>query len=85
MILLFSLSAYIIMWDAQILSELISISLMALLIAVWLWLAGAWQWYKVVSLVAIPFFWVFTRDTNAYTILMIAGILVIVGGCKAYL
>lgn len=78
-ILLFTLSDYIIMWDGLLLSESISLSLMALFIVTWLWLLEGWNRQKVALMLATAFLWVFTRDTNAWVILMIAGVSAAVG------
>jgi hypothetical protein len=75
MILLFSLSAEVIMWDGVILSDSISISLMALLIAGGLWLLEGWGWFKAAAVALVAFTWAFARDTNAWILLMIAGAL----------
>jgi len=45
-ILLFSLSDQIVMWDALLLSDSITISLLALFVACWLSLLAEWQWGK---------------------------------------
>ncbi len=77
MILVFSLSAEIIMWDGVILSDSISLSLMALFIASWLWLVEDWQWFKVALLTLAAFLWSFAKDTNAWVVLMIAALIII--------
>jgi hypothetical protein len=76
-VLLFSLSAEIIMWDGVLLSDSISLSLMALFIAGWLWLLESWRWHKAALIVLVALFWAFTRDTNAWLVLMTAGALMI--------
>jgi hypothetical protein len=77
LILLFSLSAEIIMWDGVLLPDSISLSLMALLIAGWLRLLKSWQWHKAMLVTLIALFWSFTQDTNAWLVLMTAGALLI--------
>ena len=77
--LVFSLSTDIVMWDWQVLSESISLSLLALFIASWLWLIQEWHWGKAAIVLVIGFFLTFTRDTNAYVMLMVAGLLTSVG------
>ena len=74
-ILLFSLSAEIILWDGIMLCDSISLSLMALFIAGWLWLLEGWDLRKVALVVTLAFLWSFTYDTNAWVVLMIAAIL----------
>ena len=75
LILLLSLERHIAGWDVVMLTESLSISLMALFLAAWLWLLINWSWWKVtlLSIVAIP--WAFTRDTNSWILLMIAGLI----------
>jgi hypothetical protein len=72
MILLLSLDRYIIGWDSVLLTESLSLSLMALFIAGWSWLIKGWSWGKVIFLLLVALFWTFSRDTNAWVILMIA-------------
>ena len=76
-ILLFSLSAEIMMWDGVMLADSISLSLMALVIASWLWLLEDWQWFKVALVTFAAFLWAFSKDTNAWTVLMIAALLIL--------
>jgi hypothetical protein len=65
-ILTFSLSERIMRWDFLLMSESVSLSLLALYAACWLWLLAEWRWWKVGVLLTVAFFWGFTRDTNAY-------------------
>jgi hypothetical protein len=74
-ILLFSLSAEIILWDGVMLCDSVSLSLMALLIASWLWLLEGWDLRKAALVVTLAFLWSFTYDTNAWAVLMIAALL----------
>jgi hypothetical protein len=75
LILLLSLYRYIIGWDSVLLTESLSLSLLALLIAGWLWLIRGWRWEKALAVLLLSFFWTFCRDTNAWVVLMIALIL----------
>jgi hypothetical protein len=77
MILLFSLSTEIILWDGVMLADSISLSLMALFIASWFWLLEDWQWFKAVLTALAAFSWAFTKDTNAWVVLVIAALLII--------
>lgn len=70
--LLLSLYRRIIGWDATILTESISISLMALFLAACLWLIKGWRWFKVLVVIVVACVWAFSRDTNAWILLMIA-------------
>jgi hypothetical protein len=76
--LAFSLSRDIFMWDPFMGSESISLSVMALFLAAALWLMSGWTTYKAVLLAVTAFFFAFSRDTNAYLLLMIAGIIAVV-------
>jgi hypothetical protein len=77
LILALSLDSHIAGWDLVLLTESLSISLLVLFLAAWLWLLRGWSWGKVavLSLVALP--WAFTRDTNGWILLMIAGLLLL--------
>jgi hypothetical protein len=75
--LVFSLHQKIIGWDATLLTESLSLSWMALFLAGWLWLAKGWRWYKVFTLVCVSVFWAFTRDTNAWLLLMTAAVILL--------
>jgi len=72
LILLLSLYRYVIAWDSVLLTESVSLSLLALSIAGWLWLAQRWRWYKVMLLSLVTLLWTFSRDTNAWVVLMVA-------------
>ena len=82
LVLLFSLSENIIGWDSVMLTESISLSLMALFLASWFYLLKDWKWQKVMLLVVVAFFWTFSRETNAWIILMVAGITTVIGVWK---
>ena len=77
LILALSLDRHIAGWDVIMLTESISISLLALFLATWLWLLGGWSWGKVAVLSLIAFLWAFTRDTNGWILLMLAGLIVL--------
>ena len=79
-VLLFSLSDEIIMWDGFLLSDSIALSLMVLFIASWIWLLESWHWGKALLMLVVAFLWTFSRDTNAWVILMLAAFLFVVGG-----
>jgi hypothetical protein len=82
LMLLLSLYRYVIAWDSVLLTESVSLSLMALLIANWLWLTRGWRWYKVILLSLIAFLWTFSRDTNAWVVLMVALFLFLLLGLR---
>lgn len=72
LILLLSLYRYIIGWDSVLLTESLSLSLMALFIAGWLWLLQGWSGRKALFVLTVGLFWTFCRDTNAWVVLMIS-------------
>lgn len=72
LILLFSLYRYIIGWDSVLLTESLSLSFLALFLAGWLWLIKEWHWGKVIFVLIVGLLWAFSRDTNAWVLLMIA-------------
>ena len=69
-VLLFSLSLAVIRWDHVMLSESVSISLTALVIAGWLELVRAPRRSMVVALLAVMVLWVFARDSNGVIALL---------------
>jgi hypothetical protein len=75
LLLIFSLYRYILGWDSVLLTESLSLSLLALFISGWLWLLRGWRWHKAILLMGIALVWAFCRDTNAWVLLMIAGAL----------
>jgi hypothetical protein len=62
-------------WDTVVMSESISLSLMVLLVAGAIWLAQGWHWAKMPVVTPIALLWAFSRETNAYVLLMIAVVL----------
>lgn len=75
LILAFGLSQNIIMWDPLILSESISISLLALFIGFSIWLLMGWRFYKFVVLAVLSIMLILVRDSYSYFLLMCAGVL----------
>lgn len=65
-ILLLSLAPQVAHWDTILLTESLSISFTAALVAAALWLVRAPSWGRLAALAAVTLLWVFTRDTNAY-------------------
>ena len=68
----FSLSRDIFMWDPFLGSESIALSFTALFLAAAIWLLLEWKTYIAVLLVFIALLMVLTRDTYAYLLLMVA-------------
>jgi hypothetical protein len=78
-ILGFSLAPPVQMWNHIIQSESLSISLMALILAVWMSLLQRWRWEKLIALIFLFAWWTGTRETNVYLGLLVAGMLFFVG------
>ncbi|MGD8405877.1 MAG: hypothetical protein PVJ21_19630 [Anaerolineales bacterium] len=77
-LLAFSMSEEIIMWDYLILSDSIALSILALFCAVCLWALSKWNVASASLLIFLAILLAFVRDTYAYVLLMIAGVLFIV-------
>ncbi len=82
-ILLFSLYRYILGWDSVLRTESLSLSLMALFVAGWLWLIDRWHWGKATLVLVVALLWTFVRDTNAWVILMVALFLLLLIALRA--
>lgn len=65
-VLVFSSSTWIVQWDRVLLSESVSLSLTAGVLALWLVVARRPTWPSVAALLAATTLWVFVRDTNAF-------------------
>jgi hypothetical protein len=65
-VLLFSLTPPVILWDTVLLSESVTLSLFALGVALALLLVRQPAWWLVAALLAVAGLWVFARDSNAY-------------------
>ena len=72
-----SLDRHISGWDFVMMSESLSLSLFAIFIGVNLWLLEGWRTYKVVLILATGFLLAFTRDTNAWLLLIFSVLLTI--------
>jgi hypothetical protein len=72
LVLLFSLTAPVIMWDTVLLSESVTISLFALAVALALLVVQRPTWWLVGGFVATIGLWVFARDSNAYVAACVA-------------
>jgi hypothetical protein len=77
MVLALSLVRHLANWDYVILTESLSISWSVLFLALGIWLSRGWRIDKVIALCIAGFFLAFTRDTNAYLLLMLAGMLIL--------
>lgn len=83
-VLAFTLTRDIYMWDPFLGSESIGLSLTALFLASSIWLLMAWNWRNAALVVLTALLIVFTRDTYAYLLLMIASVSVVVFWFSAY-
>jgi hypothetical protein len=62
-------------WDFTMLTESLSVSWFVIFLAAGIWLLHEWRIERVIALIIVGFFLAFTRDTNAYLLLMLAGLL----------
>jgi hypothetical protein len=76
-LLALSLVRHLAGWDFVMMTESLSLSFFILFIAFGIWLLHEWKIYKVILLSVIAFIFAFTRDTNAYILAMLAGILIL--------
>jgi hypothetical protein len=76
-ILALSLVRHLAGWDFVMMTESLSLSSFALLIACGIWLLRGWRVDKVVILCVIAFLFAFTRDTNAYLLIMFTGMIIL--------
>lgn len=73
-VLTFALATQIVLWDTLLISESISFSLMALMLAAWLSLVWKPSSRRAAVVLSVSLFWAFARDTNADVVLF-AGLL----------
>jgi hypothetical protein len=76
-ILALSLVRHLAGWDFVMMTESLSLSFFALFIACGIWLLHGWRIDKLIVLSIVAFLFAFTRDTNAYILAMIAGLLIL--------
>ncbi|MBN1868542.1 hypothetical protein JW916_14770 [Candidatus Sumerlaeota bacterium] len=80
LILVLGLERHVIMWDWSVFSESPALSLQALFIAGWFWIASRWSWPRAAFLLSIGVLLMFTRETFAWLLLILAlGILPLAG------
>ena len=77
LILLFSLDRHITGWDFVMMTESLSISFLVLFVALFMWLLQGWHTGKVILVMLTAFLLAFTRDTNAWMLLALAGMLLL--------
>jgi len=75
-LLLFALSPTLDSWNAVILSESLSLSVLALLTGLWIDAVSRWSWWKTLPLLLVSFLWMNVRETNAYLALALAAMLI---------
>ena len=75
LVLAFSLAREIAEWDRVVLSESISVSLLALVVAAGLLYVHRPGGRRLAALLVLAALWVFTRDSNAYDVLLLAPVL----------
>lgn len=76
-ILLLSLVRHLASWDYVMMTESLSISFFVLFLTLGICLIRERKIYKIVVLLLVSVFFAFTRDTNAYVLLMLSGLLVV--------
>lgn len=84
LVLAFTLSRDIYMWDPFLGSESIGLSLTALFLAASLSLLLKWNGWTAVAVVLLGLLIVFTRDTYAYLLLMIAAVVFVAFWSSSY-
>jgi hypothetical protein len=77
LLLAFSLDRHITGWDSVMMTESLSISFLVLFIAMSMWLLQRWHIGKAILLILAAFLLAFTRDTNAWMLLALAGVIVL--------
>ena len=70
-ILAFSLDRHIAGWDTVMMSESLSVSLLALFVALGLWLCERWRPGRAAAWITVGALLAFTRDTNAWLLLLL--------------
>ena len=78
LLLLFSLEEHVAGWDFVMMSESLSVTTLVLFLAACLWLLESWKPGRVTVALLAGFALAFTRDTNAWMLLMLA-LLITVG------
>lgn len=82
LVLLFSLERHVAGWDFVMMSESLSITTLVLFLAACLWLLEAWRPARGAAVLATAFMLAFTRDTNAWMLLALGGMIALAVGLK---
>jgi hypothetical protein len=83
-VLLFGTTTEIILWDPLLLSESVSLSLTALLIAAWLSFVRRPSWATVTAVLGVTLLWTFARDSHAYVVLFTSLLVLISLASRAF-
>lgn len=76
-ILSLSLVRHLASWDYVMMTESLSVSFFVLVLTLGIWLTRERKPVQFAALIVAGVFFAFTRDTNAYVLLMLAGLLVV--------
>jgi hypothetical protein len=71
-VLVFALADHIVLWDARLLAESVSLSLLAALVAAWLWIVRRPSPCAYGVMLALALAWALARDLHAYALLGLA-------------
>ncbi len=77
-VLAFSLGRHILVWDWSIMSESLSLSLMTLLLGLFARIFKSFSWGKAALVVLVAFLWAFVRDANAWMVLLVSVVVLLV-------
>ena len=77
LVLFFSLDRHLASWDFVMMTESLSVSSLALFLAAGLWLLRGWHPARVAAFFLASLLLAFTRDTNAWMLLGLAGLILI--------
>lgn len=76
-VLLFALAPEVVLWDAGLLSESVSLSLTAALTAAWLWIVRRPSPWAYGTMLALTAAWALARDPHGYVVLGLALVLAV--------
>lgn len=82
LVLVFGLERHMAGWDFVMMSESLSVTTLVLFLAACLWLLEAWRPIRVAGVLLTAFLLAFTRDTNAWMLLALAGLLTLAVAVK---
>ncbi len=78
LVLLFSLTRHVAGWDFVMMSESLSITTLVLFVTACLWLLENWGAVRVAAVLVTALMLAFTRDTNAWMLLALAGVVALI-------